>query len=90
MDETESLNQTKLECNYHVVFIPKRCGKTLYKQLRRYLEEVLRQFAKRKESRIEKGHLMADPLHMKTSIPQYAVSQVLLMRDSVSSVPFKP
>lgn len=34
MDATESLNQTKRECNCHVVFIPKCRRKTLYKQLR--------------------------------------------------------
>ena len=30
MDEYESLNHTKWECKYHVVFIPKCRRKTLY------------------------------------------------------------
>lgn len=34
MDERESLNHTKWECKYHVVFIPKCRRKTLYKELR--------------------------------------------------------
>jgi putative transposase len=34
MDELESLNHSKWECKYHVVFIPKCRRKTLYVQLR--------------------------------------------------------
>jgi putative transposase len=37
MDEHESLNHSKWECKYHVVFIPKCRRRTLYLQLRRYL-----------------------------------------------------
>lgn len=78
MDEYASLNHTKWDCKYHVVFIPKRRRKTLYVQLRRYLGEVLRRLAEQKESRIEEGHLMSDHVHMLISIPpKYAVSQVV-------------
>ena len=69
MDESESLNHTKWECKYHVVFIPKCGRKTLYKELRRYLGEVFRQLGERKESRIEEGCLMPDHVHMIISIP---------------------
>jgi Transposase IS200 like len=57
MDEHESLNHSKWECKYHVVFIPKCRRKTLYFQLRQYLGEVFRKLAEQKESRIEEGHL---------------------------------
>ena len=78
MDEQASLNHTKWECKYHVVFIPKCRRKTLYEQLRRYLGEVLRDLAERKESRILEGHLMPDHVHMLIAIPpKYAVSQVV-------------
>jgi len=78
MDETSSLNHTKWECKYHVVFIPKCRRKVLYKELRRHLGEVFRQLAKQKESRIEEGHLMPDHVHMMISIPpKHAVSQVI-------------
>lgn len=55
MDERASLNPTKWECKYHVVFIPKCRRKTLYKELRRYLGEVFRRLAEQKQSRIEEG-----------------------------------
>ena len=78
MDELESLNHTKWDCKYHVVFIPKCRRKTLYVQLRQYLGDVFRKLAEQKESRIEEGHLMSDHVHMMISIPpKYAVSQVV-------------
>ena len=78
MDEQQSLNHSKWECKYHVVFIPKCRRKTLYAQLRRYLREVFRKLAEQKECRIEEGHLMPDHVHMMISIPpKYAVSQVI-------------
>jgi putative transposase len=78
MDEYESLNHTKWECKYHVVFIPKCRRKVLYKELRRYLGEVFHRLAAQKESRIEEGHLLSDHVHRVIAIPpKYAVSQVI-------------
>jgi putative transposase len=78
MDEYGSLNHTKWECKYHVVFIPKCRRRTLYTQLRQHLGEVFRRLAEQKESRIEEGHLMSDHVHMMISIPpKYSVSQVV-------------
>ena len=78
MDEFESLNHTKWECLYHVVFIPKCRRRTLYVGLRKYLGEVFRRLAEQKESRIEEGHLMPDHVHMLLRVPpKYAVSQVV-------------
>jgi putative transposase len=78
MDEQQSLNHSKWECKYHVVFIPKCRRKTLYAQLRRHLGELFRKLAEQKECRIEEGHLMSDHVHMMISIPpKYAVSQVI-------------
>ena len=88
MDEYESLSDSKWECKYHVVFIPKCRRKTLYGELRRHLGDVFRKLAQQKESRIEEGHLMPDHVHMMISIPpKYAVSQVVgLSRVKVRSI----
>ena len=48
MDEYQSLNHTKWECKYHVVFIPQCRRRTLYVQLRQHLGEVLRRLAEQK------------------------------------------
>jgi putative transposase len=78
MDAHQSLNHTKWDCKYHVVFIPKCRRKTLYVELRRHLGDVFHQLAKQKESCVEEGHLMPDHVHMMLSIPpKYAVSQVV-------------
>ncbi len=78
MDEYESLNHTKWECKYHVVFIPKCRRKALYTGLRRYLGEIFRRLAEQKGSRIEEGPLLPDPVHRMIAIPpKYAVSQVI-------------
>ena len=78
MRQVESLNHTRWECKYHIVFIPKYRRKTLFGQIRKELGEVFRRLAKQKESFIEEGHIMADHVHMMISIPpKYAVSQVV-------------
>ncbi len=78
MDGLESLSHSKWECNYHVVFIPKRRRKTMYGALRKHLGAVFHRVAGQKESRIDAGHLMADHVHMLIAIPpKYAVSQVI-------------
>ena len=78
MDEFQSLNHTKWDCKYHVVFIPKGRKKALFGHIRQHLGEVFRRLAEQKDSRIEEGHLMPDHVHMIILIPpKYAVSQVI-------------
>ena len=76
MDEPRTLNHSKWECKYHVVFIPKYRRKSLYVEIRPEIGKVFRELARRKECEIEEGHVMADHVHMMISIPpKYAVSQ---------------
>ena len=76
--EAESLNHTKWECKYHVVFIPKYRRKAIYGQLRRELGGIFRALTEQRESAVEEGHLMVDHVHMLLSIPpKYSVAQVV-------------
>lgn len=78
MNDYQSLNHTRWDCKFHVVWIPKCIKKILYGQLRRQLGPVLRELAQQKESEIVEGHLVADHVHMLISIPpKYAVAQVI-------------
>src|SRR5204863_4113954 len=78
MDEYESLNHTKWECKYHVIFIPKCRRKVLFGQLRRELGPVFSSLTEQRESRVEEGHVMSDHVHMLLSIPpKYSVAQVV-------------
>jgi len=73
-----SLNHTKWECKYHVVFIPKYRKKRIFGALRTQLGAVFRKLAEQKESQIEEGHVMPDHVHMMISIPpKYSVSSVV-------------
>ena len=64
MTDYRSLNHTKWECKYHVVFIPKYRKKWIFGTLRTELRDVFRTLASQKESQIEEGHLMADHVHI--------------------------
>jgi putative transposase len=78
MRDFKSLAHTRWDCKYHVVFIPKRRRKLIYGTLRKGLGEIFHELARRKECRIEEGHLMADHVHICISIPpKYAVSNVV-------------
>ena len=67
--DVQNLSHTAWDCKYHVVWIPKYRKKLLYGKLRKHLGEVLRELARRKESVIVEGHLMADHVHMLVAIP---------------------
>ncbi len=78
MSNYRSLNHTKWECKYHVVFIPKYRKKRIYGGIRRSLGRVFRRLAEQRESQVEEGHLMPDHVHMMLSIPpKYSVAQVI-------------
>jgi putative transposase len=78
MNNYRTLNHSKWDCKYHVVFIPKYRKKLLYRELRRELGKHFRALTEQKESKVEEGHLMPDHVHMLISIPpKYAVAQVI-------------
>ena len=78
MRQVNSLNHTRWECKYHIVFIPKYRKKVLFGQIRKDLEEVFHRLARQRESFIEEGHIMSDHVHIMISIPpKHAVSQVV-------------
>ena len=78
MSDYRSLNHSRWECKYHIVFIPKYRKKRIFGQIKRYLGEVFHRLARQKESLIEEGHLMSDHVHMMISIPpKYSVAQVI-------------
>ena len=87
MELRQSLNHTKWDCKYHIVWIPKYRKKVLYGQLRKYLGEVIRALAQQKESKIWEGHLMCGHVHVLVSIPpKYAVAQVVGFIKGKSSI----
>jgi putative transposase len=78
MNDSSSLNHSRWECKYHIVWIPKYRRKTLYGQLREYLGQIFKDLAKNRESEVLEGHMLSDHVHMLVSIPpKYSVAQVV-------------
>ena len=89
MNDALSLNHSRWECKYHIVWIPKYRKKTLYGQLRKYLGQVFKELARSRESEVLEGHMMPDHVHMLISIPpKYSVAHTigLLKGKSASEV----
>ncbi|MBR4741625.1 MAG: transposase [Desulfovibrio sp.] len=57
VNEERSINHTKWDCNYHVVWIPKYRHKRLFYGLRREIGPMLRELARQIESFVIEGKL---------------------------------
>ena len=78
MTQQHHLNHATWDCKYHVVFIPKYRKKTVFGKIKKNLGAVFHDLARRRECRIEEGHLMPDHVHMLISIPpKYSVAEVI-------------
>ena len=85
--ESNHLNHSTWECKYHVVFAPKYRKKVLFGKIKQDLGRVFHDLARRKECRIEEGHLMADHVHMLISIPpKYSVAEIVGYMKGKSSI----
>jgi putative transposase len=68
----------KVECKYHLVFVPKHRRKTVFGQIRRKLGPIFHELARQKECQILEGHLMTDHVHMCIAIPpKHSVASVI-------------
>ena len=78
MTQPHQQNHATWECKYHAVFIPKNSEKAIFGVIKKRLGDVFHELARRRESKIEEGHLMPDHVHMLTSIPpKYSVAEVI-------------
>ena len=73
-----SLAHTKWVCKYHIVFTPKYRRKIIYKELRKDIQQIIKDLCKWKGVEIIEGHMMPDHIHILVSIPpKYSVSQFM-------------
>lgn len=74
----ESLSHSKCDCKYSVVFIPKNRKKVLYGKIRKFLGPVFHELASQRNSKILKGSMVQDHVHILISIPpKYSVAEVI-------------
>lgn len=64
-----SLAHTKWVCKYHIVFTPKYRRKIIYKELRKDIQQIIKDLCKWKGVEIIEGHMMPDHVHILVSIP---------------------
>ena len=64
-----SLAHTKWVCKYHIVFCPKYRRKIIYYQLRKDIQQIIKDLCKWKGVEIIEGYMMADHIHLLVSIP---------------------
>ena len=87
MTQLHQQNHATWECQYHVVFIPKYRKKAIFGVIKKRLGDVFHELARRRESKIEEGHLMPDHVHMLISIPpKYSVAEVIGFMKGKSSI----
>ena len=87
MTQRHHQNHATWECKYHVVFIQKYRKKAIFGVIKKRLGDVFHELARRRESKIEEGHLMPDHVHMRISIPpKYSVAEVIGFMKGKSSI----
>jgi putative transposase len=74
----KSLAHSKWDCKYHIVFIPKNRKKVLYGKIREFLAPIFHELADQRNSKILKGSMVQDHVHMLVAIPpKYSVAEVI-------------
>lgn len=74
----ESLNHSKWDCKYHLVFVPKCRKKVLYGKIRAYLGPIFHELSSQRGCKIIKGSMVQDHVHILISIPpKYLVAEVV-------------
>ena len=74
----ESLSHSRWDCKYHVVFVPKNRKKVLYGKIRKFLAPLFHELADQRNSKIIKGNMVQDHVHMLIAIPpKYSVAEVI-------------
>ena len=66
---TNSLTHTKWVCKYHIVFTPKYRRKIIYNQLRKDIQQIIRDLCKWKGVEIIEGNMIPGHVHILVSIP---------------------
>ena len=74
----ESLSHSRWDCKYHIVFVLKNRKKVLYGKIRKFLAPLFHELAGQRNSKIIKGNMVQDHVHMLIAIPpKYSVAEVI-------------
>ena len=76
--DNQSIQHTRWNCTYHIVFIPKYRRKIMYGETKRDLRDILKKLCEMKGVKIIEGKICVDHVHMYVAIPpKLAVSEFM-------------
>lgn len=67
--DNQSIQHTRWNCTYHIVFIPKYRRKMMYGEYRKDIGEILRKLCEMKGATLMEGRVCIDHVHMYLAIP---------------------
>ena len=81
--DNQSIQHTRWNCTYHIVFIPKWRRKIMYGQNKKDIVEIIKKLCEMKGVQLIEGKVCVDHIHMYVAIPpNILVSGVLRIRRS--------
>ena len=87
MNDNDSLEHTKWNCKYHIVFAPKYRRQVFFREKKQIVGEILRQLCVRKGVQIKEAEICPDHVHMLLEIPpKISVSSFMGYLKSKSSL----
>ena len=76
--DNQSIQHTRWNCTYHIVFIPKYRRKIMYGELKRDLVEIIKKLCEMKQVQIIEGKVCKDHVHMYVAIsPKISLSDFM-------------
>ena len=76
--DNKSIQHTRWNCTYHIVFIPKYRRKIMYGQVKKDVADILKKLCEMKQVELIEGKVCKDHVHMYLAIPpKYSVSEVM-------------
>lgn len=88
MDD-QSIQHTKWNCTYHIVFIPKYRRKVLYGTNKKDIAEIIKKLCDMKGVNLIEGHVCLDHIHIYVAIPpKLAVSEFMSYLKGKSALMF--
>ena len=67
--DNQSIQHTRWNCTYHIVFIPKYRRKIMYGELKKDLVDIIKKLCEMKQVQIIEGKICKDHVHMYVAIP---------------------
>lgn len=87
--DNASIQHTRWNCTYHIVFIPKWRRKIMYGENKKDIAEILKKLCEMKSVQLIEGKVCVDHIHMYVAIPpKLSVSEFMSYLKGKSSLMF--